>query len=172
MSDPKALGAVLAMLVNAQGKPVTGGSGRGQLYVSADEVVVLRTPAREEWMHRIAMGLLVGSVVLVLANLFLWRTMLVFWIAVAAQAVYWITLPARRRALDPQPLSAAELEAARRAGRAMVYVPSRDVSSLVAREPSRPGFRRPARLELPEGALEIYLSEERFAELSDALRSR
>jgi hypothetical protein len=160
--DPKPLGAVLAMLVDARGKPVRDGATRGQLYVSPDGVVVLRPKPSEQLLHRAASAFLLGSVAAVLVNVFTARSMTVVWIALAAQAAYWITLPRRRRALEPQPLSAEALDAARRAGRAAIAVPAAAVLRLVAPEPPRPGFRRPARFELAEGALEIYLSAEQF----------
>ncbi len=167
MPDPTALGVVLATLTDRAGKPVKGGALRGQLYATAGEVAVVRAPARDEWLHRIATWLLLGSVAAVIANLFAWRSVGVLWAAIAAQAAYWITLPARRRSLEPAPLSADGLEAARRAGRVAIVVPAGDVVSLEAPEPPRSGFRRPARLGLSSGALELYLSPERF----DALRA-
>ena len=169
MNDPTALGAVLATLTDRAGKPVAGGSTRGQLYASAAEIAVVRPSARDEWMHRVATGLLLGSIVAVIVNLIEWRSVAVLWIAIGAQAVYWITLPARRRSLEPAPISAAELDAARKGGRVAIVIPASDVVTLTAPEPQRSGFRRPARIELSRGALEMYISPERFEELRAAL---
>jgi hypothetical protein len=167
--DPKALGMVLAMLVDPAGKPVRGGSAKGQLYVSPDEIAVLRPKPAADLLDRASTGLLVGSVVAVLVNLFAWKSTAVVWVALAAQAIYWLALPARRRAMDPQPLDAAGLDAARRAGRAAIQVPAKAVLRTVAPEPPRKGFRKPARFELPDGALEIYLSEEQYRAAAAAL---
>jgi hypothetical protein len=165
--EPNALGTVLAMLVDPAGKPVRNGSAKGQLYVDRDAIVVLRPKPSEELLHRVGLVLLIGSVLAVVANLFTVKSMWVIWIALAAQAIYWMTLPARRRALEPAPLTAAELEAARRAGRAVIAIPAGAVVRAVPPEPPQRGFRKPARFEIPEGALEIYLSQEQF----DAARS-
>ncbi len=169
MAEPHALGMVLATIVDVAGKPVRGGSAKGQLYVSSDEIVVVRPTARSELVNR-AMGvLLVGSIVAVLVNLFTLKSPAVLWGAIAAQAIYWLALPARRRAMDPEPLSAAEVDAARRAGRVAIHVPARAVVRAVAPEPPRSGFRKPARFELPDGALEVYLSEEQFRSAASAI---
>lgn len=172
MPDPTPLGAVLATLLDRSGKPVPGGALRGQLHVSPEAVTVLRPPGREEALHRVATALLVGSVAAVIANVILWRSTAVLWGALAAQAIYWVTLPARRRTLEPAPISAAALDAARREGRAAIHVPAADVVSLEAPEPPRAGFRRPARIALTGGALEIYLSPEAFEALRAALARR
>lgn len=169
MDDPKALGTVLAMLVDGKGKPVRGADAKGQLYAGPAGLTVLRPSTAEQLGHRVATTLLVGSVIAVVANLFTLRSMTVIWIALAAQAVYWLTLPARRRVLDPVPLSAGALDDARRAGRAAIAVPADAIVRLVAPEPPRTGFRRPARFELADGALEIYLSREQYAEAAAAL---
>lgn len=169
MNDPVALGVVLAMLVDRSGKPVRGGSGKGQLYASGDALVVLRPTAREDLLHRLALGALLGSVFVVVANVFTWRSMHALWIAIALQAAYWLSLPARRRALQPQPLSAGALESSCRGGRALVRVPAAAIVGAVAPEPPRAGFRKPARFELPDGALEVYLSEGQFRSASAAL---
>ena len=168
--EPTALGAVLALLTDGRGKPVRGGAARGQMYVSEDGILVLRPTAAEQLVDRGMMVLLIGSVVAVVANLMLWRTVGVLWGAIVAQAIYWLALPARRRRLSPQPLVAAELDAARRAGRAAVNIPASAVTGLVAPEPPRPGFRKPARFELADGALEVYLSPEQFEQARAALR--
>lgn len=169
MRDPKALGMVLAMLVDPAGKPVRGGSLMGQLHVSPDGVAVLRQRRADALLGRAAQALLVGSVVAVIVNLFTWRSGAVLWAAVAAQGIYWLSLPRRRRALEPEPLSAAGLEEARRAGRVALQAPASDI--LRVRPPERPqrGFRRPARVELPAGALEIYLSDDQYRALAAAL---
>lgn len=169
MSDPVALGAVLAMLTDRAGKPVGGGSLRGQLYASRDAIAVVKPTAREEMGHRLMTTLLLASIVAVVVNVAVWRSTAVIWAAVIAQAIYWFTLPVRRRSLEPAPMSGEALEAARRAGRVAFSIPAGDVRGLVAPEPPRTGFRKPARLELPDGALEMYLSPERFAELRAAI---
>ena len=169
MADPTALGMVLAMIVDRAGKPARGGSTKGQLYVSRDEIAVVRPGARAELLNRVSLVLLAGSVLAVLANVVLWRRMAVIWVAIAAQAIYWLALPARRRAMEPQPLGAAALEAARRAGRVAILVPAKSILQALPPEPPRTGFRKPARFELPDGALEIYLSEEQFQAATAAL---
>jgi hypothetical protein len=161
---------VLAMLVNREGKALDGSAVKGQLYVSADEVVVLRPTAAEALLHRAMLACLWGSVALVLANLVWWQRQEALWAAIALQAAYWLTLPRRRRALEPAPLDEAALQAAKRAGRAAIAVPS---GAVTGAEPPRPpgagGFRTPARLLLPDGALEIYLGEQAFSDLRRAL---
>lgn len=163
------MGTVLAMLVDRAGKPVRDASVKGQLYASPEGLVVLRPTAREQLLHRLANALLLGSLVAVVVNVVTVRRMAVVWIAVAAQAIYWLTLPTRRRMLDPAPLAAGALEAARRAGRAAISVPAADLTRVEPPEPPRRGFRRPARFVLAEGALEIYLSEQQFEEVRTAL---
>jgi hypothetical protein len=155
--------------VDRAGKPVGGGSGKGQLYASRDGLFVLRPPVAQEMVQRVTTAALIGSVALVVANLFIWKTMTALWIAVALQAAYWLALPSRRRAMEPSPLGRDALEAARRAGRALVQVPAGAIVRTVAPEPPRRGFRKPARFELPDGALEIYLSEEQFRSTLAAL---
>ncbi len=163
MNGPTALGMVLAMLVDPKGKPVLGGSGKGQLYATGDALVVLKPTRAQDALHRGATAVLLGSVVLVLANLFTWKSPTALWIAIALQAAYWLTLPMRRRALDPVPL-AAEALAVASAGRALVKVPASAILRTVPPEPPRRGLRKPARFELADGALEIYLSEEQYRE--------
>lgn len=162
MDGPAALGMVLAMLVDPKGKLVRGGGGKGQLYASRDGLVVLKPTPAQEIFHRLANAALLMSVGIVVVNLFTLKEPAAIWIGVALQAIYWLTLPARRRALEPAPLAAGELEAAKRAGRALVQVPSGAIVSTVAPEPPSRGFRKPARFVLPDGALEIYLSEDQF----------
>jgi hypothetical protein len=169
VQEPKALGMVLAMLVDPAGKPVKDGSAKGQLYVSPEEIVVVRPRRRHEVLGRIATALLVGSVVAVLVNLFTWKSTTVLWVAVAAQAAYWLMLPSRRRAMETEVLSAEQIEAVRRAGRVVIQVPARAIRRAVAPEPPRRGFRRPARFELADGALEVYLSDEQFRTAEAAL---
>jgi hypothetical protein len=169
LAEPKALGMVLAMLVDPAGKPVREGSTKGQLYVSAAEIAVVRPKPAAELFNRVTTFLLVGSVVAVIANLFTWKSTYVLWGALAAQAIYWMSLPARRKQMEPEALSAEGLEAARRAGRIAIQVPAGAVVRSVPPEPPRAGFRKPARFELPDGALEIYLSEEQFRAASAAL---
>jgi hypothetical protein len=170
VQGPKALGMVLAMLVNPAGKPVKDGSAKGQLYVSPEEITVVRPSRGDELLGQVALVLLVGSVLAVLLNVVTIKSATVLWAAVAAQAVYWVTLPRRRRAMEAIELTAAELEAARRAGRVVVRVPATAVLRSVPPEPPRRGLRRPARFELADGALEIYLSDEQFREAAAALR--
>jgi hypothetical protein len=169
VTEPKSLGMVLAMIVDPAGKPARAGSIKGQLYVSRDEIAVLRPSARADLLHRVSLALLLGSVLAVLLNVVLWKSMAVIWIAVGAQALYWLSLPARRRSMEPQPLGAAELDAARRSGRIAIAVPAAAIARTVPPEPPRTGFRKPARFELPDGALEVYLSEEQFREVVAAL---
>ena len=65
MNEPAALGMVLAMLVDRNGKPVRGGSGKGHLYASSDGLVVLRPSAAQEAFHRGTTVALLASVALV-----------------------------------------------------------------------------------------------------------
>lgn len=167
--DPKAFGMVLALIVDRAGKPVRGGSAKGHLYVSPHEVVVIRQTARAEILNRIATALLVGSIAAVLVNIATVKSPLVLWAAIAAQGAYWLLMPARRRALETRDLSAAELEEARRAGRVAIHVPREAIVRAVPPQAQRSGFRRPARFELTDGALEIYLSEEQFRSATTAL---
>jgi hypothetical protein len=169
VQDPEALGMVLAMLVDPAGKPVRGGSLMGQLHVSADEIAVVRQRTSAALLARLSTALLVGSVVAVIVNVLAWKSGAVLWAAVAAQGIYWLVLPARRRALEPEPLSAAGLEEARRARRVVIHVPAREIARIVPPGPPRKGFRAPARFELPGGALEIYLSDEQFRAAAAAL---
>ena len=167
--EPRPFGMVLAMLVDRAGKPLKGGSLKGQLYVSGGGLAVLRPPAWQEQVHTGANVLLLGSVVAVIGNVVTFRRMWVVWVAVAAQALYWLTLAWRRRMLDPAPLSAEQLEAARRDGRIAISVPAADLVEIQPPERSRRGFRRPARFVLADGALEIYLPERVFSEVKGAL---
>jgi hypothetical protein len=169
MADPTAVGMVLATLVDRSGKPVRGGAAKGQLYVTSDEIAVVRPPAASEILERAMTVLLLGSIVVVLVNLFVWRSPVVLWAAVAAQAVYWVSLPKRRRELEPRPLDAGGLEAARAAGRVALRIPAREITRGVAPEPPRTGFRKPARFEMTDGALEIYLSPAQYAEVAAAI---
>ena len=170
MTDPKAFGMVLAMMVDPAGKATPGGSAKGQLYVSPEEIAVVRPSASSELLHRVSLVLLVGSVLAVLVNVVAWKSMTVILFAVAAQVAYWLSLPARRRSMQPKPLAAAELEAARRAGRVAIQVPAKAIRRALPPEPPRNSvFRKPARFELPDGALQIYLSEEQFREATAAL---
>ncbi len=169
MRDPKALGMVLATVVDRAGKPLRDGAAKGQLYVSPDEIAVVRPGATAELMDRASMLLLIGSVVAVVVNLFTWKSNAVLWIAVAAQAAYWLALPRRRRAMEPKDLTAADIEAARKAGRVAIQIPAKAILRAVPPEPPRTGFRKPARFELPDGALEIYLSQDQFQNVTAAL---
>jgi hypothetical protein len=169
MNEPAALGMVLAMLVDRGGKPVRDGSGKGQLYVSRDWLVVLRPSSAQELLHRATTVALLASVVLVVLNLFTWRSTTALWIAVALQLGYWLALPARRRSMEPRPLGQGALEEARRSGRAIVQLPAQAIVRTVPPEPPRKGFRKPARFEVPDGALEVYLSEGQYREALAAL---
>ncbi len=167
--EPRPFGTVLAMLVDRAGKPVPNGSLKGQLYATPAGLSVLRPPRWQRMLHLGANVLLIGSVVAVVANVFTVRLMAVIWVAMAAQAAYWLTLTWRRRLLEPTPLSPEALDEARRAGRVALSVPVADLVRAEPPEPPRRGFRRPARFVLADGALEIYLSEEQFAEVRAAL---
>jgi len=162
MNGPTPLGMVLAMLVDAKGKIVRGGAGKGQLYASRDELVVLKPTAVQEIFHRLMTAAMLMSVFIVVANLFTFKEPAAIWIGVALQAVYWLTLPRRRRAMEPAPISAGDLDQAKKAGRALVQIPTGAIVSTVPPEPPRTGLRKPARFVLPDGALEVYLSEEQF----------
>jgi hypothetical protein len=170
MTQPQAIGMVLAQLVTAEGRVVERSSVKGQLYVSPEEVVVIRPTGWERWLDRLSLGALAGSVVLVLLNVAVWQRLEPLGVAAGLQAFYWLTLGRRRRALAARELSAAEVDAARQAGRAAIFVPAGAVKELVPPEPPRAaGFRKPARLVLPDGALEIYLDEPTFGRVRTAL---
>ncbi len=169
MSELTSVGMVLATLVDAAGKPVKGASLKGQLYASRDELVVLRPTAKTELLQRAGTALLLGSIAVVAVNLFTWKKLAVLWVAIAAQAVYWALLPARRRTLDPEPIGPEGLAAARSKGRVAIRLPAREIARTVPPEPPRRGFRKPARFEVASGALEVYLSDAQFDEISAAL---
>jgi hypothetical protein len=169
VQDPKAIGMVLAMLVDPAGKPVRRASLMGQLHVSTEAVAVVRQRTSAAVLGRLSQALLAGSVIAVIANLFTWKSGAVLWAAVAAQGLYWLLLPTRRRSLEPEPLSAAALEEARKAGRVLIHVPAADVLRVVPPQKPEKGFRKPARFELASGALEVYLSEEQFRSAAAAL---
>ncbi len=170
MVEPKAIGTVMAMLVNPAGQPVKGGSTRGQLYVSRDAMMIVRPQPWEGPLHMLAMSMLLGSVAVVIANLVVWRSLNVLWIALAMQVAYWVTLPVRRRSLAPHELTAAQLDELRRDGRAAIFVPPGSVKRVVGPASAERGrIRRPARFELPDGALEIYLTADAFDEVRAAL---
>jgi hypothetical protein len=169
VQDPKALGMVLATVVDPAGKPVRDGAAKGHLYVSPDEIAVVKPHPVAELADKISIFLLVGSVIAVVVNLFTWKSTAVLWGAVVAQALHWLALPRRRRAMEPKPLTADELDAARRAHKVAIQIPAKAIVRLVAPEPPRTGFRKPARFELPDGALEIYLSADQFREVAAAL---
>lgn len=169
MQDPKAIGMVLAMLVDPAGKTVRDGSLMGQLHVSAEAVSIVRQRTSAALLGRASQALLVGSVIAVIVNLFTWKSSAVIWGAVVAQGLYWLLLPTRRRSLEPQPLSAAALEAARAEGRVVIHVPAGEILRVLPPQKPERGFRKPARLELAAGALEIYLSDEQFRAAAAAL---
>jgi len=166
---PAALGMVLATLVDGRGKPVRGGAGKGQLYAGPEGLVVLKQTSAQELFQRVTTTALVVSVAIVVANLFLWKNLLAIWVAIALQAVYWLSLSRRRHALEPEPLGAAAFAGAART-RTLLRVPADRIVSTVPPEPTRPGrFRKPARFVLSDGALEVYLSEDQFREAIAAL---
>jgi hypothetical protein len=169
VQDPKAIGMVLAMLVDPAGKTVRGSSLMGQLHVSTAAMTVVRQRTSAALLGRASQALLVGSVIAVIVNLFTWKSGAILWAAVAAQGLYWLLLPTRRRSLEPEPLSGAALEEARSAGRVVIHVPAAEIVRVVPPEKPEKGFRKPARFELPAGALEIYLSEEQFRSAAAAL---
>lgn len=166
---PAAIGEVLALLATADGRVLERSATRGQLYASAAEVVVLRPTAREALLDRVAVASLVGSLVLLALNLLRWRSLPVLWGAAALQAIFWVSRPARLRRREARPLDAAALEAARRAGRAAISVPAGAIVSLEPPAPRGEPRRRPARLVLPDGAVELWLDEAAFAEVRRAL---
>jgi hypothetical protein len=167
--DPTAIGQVLALLATAEGRVVDRSAVRGQLYVSPAEVVVLRPASREALLDRVAVAALVVSILLVVANLLQLQRPAVLWAAAALQAVFWLTRPVRLRHQVAQPLDAAGLEAARRAGRAAISVPAGAIVELVPPPPRGALARRPARLVLADGAVELWLDEAAFAEVRRAL---
>jgi hypothetical protein len=171
MNGPAALGMVLAMLVDGQGKAVRGGSGRGQLYASPDGLVVLKPTARQELFQRLTNAALFLSIVIVVGNLFTVKEPAAIWIALALQAVYWFSFPARRRSMEPEPLGAAALADATRR-RTLVQVPSGRIISAMPPQPPKRGFRKPARFVLADGALEIYLSDDQYRQAIGALGRR
>lgn len=166
---PTAIGQVLALLATAEGRVVDRSAVRGQLYVSTDEVVVLRPAAREALLDRVAVAAMVVSVALVLVNLLQWQRQEVLWGAAALQAVFWLTRPVRLRHQVAQPLDAAALAAARTAGRAAITVPAAAIRELVPPPPRGALARKPARLVLPDGAVELWLDEAAFGEVRRAL---
>jgi len=166
---PTALGQVLALLVTAEGRVVERSAVRGQLYVSPAEVVVLRPAGREALLDRVALAAMAVSLLLVLGNLLLWQRPEVLWGAAALQAVFWLTRPVRLRHQVAQPLDAAGLEAARRQGRAAITVPASAIAELVPPPPRGTVARKPARLVLPDGAVELWVDEAAFAEVRRAL---
>jgi hypothetical protein len=169
MAEPVAIGMVLASLADREGRAIERSAVKGQLYVSGAEVVVVRPTSAEAWLHRGALCALFGSVALVLANVVAWQRTEVLVVAAGLQVAYWLSLGPRRRAMAPRPLDTAALEAARRQGRAAISIPASAVKDLVPPEPPRAGFRKPARLVLAEGALEIYLDVASFEQVRRAL---
>jgi hypothetical protein len=167
--DPTAIGQVLALLATAEGRVVERSAVRGQLYVSPAEVVVLRPASRETLLDRVAVAALVVSVLLVLVNLLQLQRPAVLWAAAALQAVFWLTRPVRLRHQVAQPLDAAGLAAARLEGRAAISVPAGAILELVPPPPRGALARKPARLVLPDGAVELWLDEAAFAEVRRAL---
>jgi len=169
MGDPYAAGTVLAQLVTPDGTLVPRSTARGQLYVTAEELLLLRPGPGERVFHRAMLGCLAVAWLLVLANLLWWKRMDVLWSAVALMGVYTVTLPARRRLIAPRPLSPAALAAAVSSGRAALRVPRARVLTIISPEQGPRGLRAPARLTLPDGALELWLDAAAFAGLRTAL---
>jgi hypothetical protein len=167
--DPAAIGQVLALLVTAEGRVVDRSAVRGQLYVTPAEVVVLRPSSREALLDRVAIAAMGVSILLVLVNLLQLQSAVVLWAAAALQAVFWLTRPVRLRHQVAQPIDGAALEAARRNGRAAITVPAGAITDLVPPPPRGALARKPARLVLPDGAVELWLDEAAFAEVRRAL---
>jgi hypothetical protein len=86
MTQPQAIGMVLAQLVTAEGRVVERSSVKGQLYVSPEEVVVIRPTGWERWLDRLSLGALAGSVVLVLLNVAVWQRLEPLGVAAGLQA--------------------------------------------------------------------------------------
>lgn len=61
------------------------------------------------------------------------------------------------------------MEAARRAGRAALAVPGAAITGLVPPPPRGGVGRKPGRLLLPDGAVELWVDEAAFAEVRRAL---
>ncbi len=167
--DPVAIGQVLALLATAEGRVVERSAVKGQLYVSPAEVVVLRPSAREALLDRVAVASLVLSLVVLAVNALQWQRQWALWVAAALQAVFWLSRPVRLRHQVAQPLDAAGVEAARRAGRAALSVPAGAITGLVPPPPRSGVARKPARLLLPDGAVELWLDEAAFTEVRRAL---
>ena len=53
-----------------------------------------------------------------------------------------------------------------------ISIPATSIVRTVPPEPPRSGFRKPARFELADGALEVYLSQGQWAEVSAAVSKR
>jgi hypothetical protein len=168
VSEPVAVGQVLALLSRPDGRVVAGSAVRGQLYVSGRQVVVLRRTDREALLDRLAVAALALSLLLLPLAL-AWSRPAVVWAAAALQAVFWLTRPVRLRHQVAQPLGAGGLEAALRAGRAAIAVPASALTRLVPPPPRGMGARRPARLEMADGAVELWLGEAAFLEVRRAL---
>jgi len=167
--DPVAIGQVLALLATAEGRVVDRSAVKGQLYVTPAEVVVLRPSSREALLDRVAVAAMAISLLLVLVNLLQLQSTAVLWAAAALQAVFWLTRPVRLRHQVAQPIDAAGLEAARREGRAAISVPVSAIRELQPPPPRGAVARKPARLVLPDGAVELWLDEAGFAEVRRAL---
>jgi hypothetical protein len=167
---PVAAGPVLAQLVTPDGRLVPRSTVRGQLHVTDEELVILRPTLGEQLFHRSMIACLVVAWALVAANLVLWKRMEVLWAGVALMGLYTVTLPARRRLVAPRPLDAAALAGLVAAGRAALRVPRARIIGVTAPEAGPRGLRTPARLTLPDGALELWLDAAAFAGLRHTLR--
>jgi hypothetical protein len=166
---PVAIGQVLALLATADGRVVERSAVKGQLYVSPAEVVVLRPAPREALLDRVAVAAMAISILLVLVNALQLQSAAVLWAAAGLQAVFWLTRPVRLRHQVAQPIGAAALEAARLEGRAAITVPASAIQELQPPPPRGTMARKPARLVLADGAVELWLDEAGFAEVRRAL---
>ena len=166
---PVAIGQVLALLATAEGRVVERSAVKGQLYVSPAEVVVLRPASREALLDRVAVAAMAISILLVLVNALQLQSAAVLWAAAGLQAVFWLTRPVRLRHQVAQPIDAAALEAARQEGRAAITVPAGAILELQPPPPRGTLARKPARLVLADGAVELWLDEAGFAEVRRAL---
>jgi hypothetical protein len=168
-AQPVAVGLVSTQLAGPDGREVKGSSRRGQLYASAEGLVLLGATRFQRVLDLCAFGCVVASLGLVIANLVLWKRMDVLWVAVGLQGIYMLLLPPRRRLVAPRPLSAADLSARVAAGEAALRIPAADVRGLTDPGPGERGRRTPGRIDLPSGALVLWIDEAAFAEVRRAI---
>jgi hypothetical protein len=168
-APPTSLGTVLAHLVDPGGRTVKGGTLRGQLHASPDGLWLLRPTTFQLVLSRSALTAMALSFTLVAANLLVWRRMEPLWAALALQGLYMVTLPMRRKALEPRPTTAEALAAAAAAGTVALRVPAKDLGELAPPGAGQAGRRTPARLGLPAGALELWLTPADYEALRTAL---